>query len=56
MSDFLKNLHWPNVAVLGILLGAGVALVALGQTEIGIGLVAGTIGIVLPQLRLTKEP
>lgn len=54
MSDFLKNLNWPNLALLGALLGTGVALIALGQREIGIGIVAGAVGIVMPQLRLAK--
>lgn len=52
--DFLKQISIQGVILVLGLVGAGVGCLALGQTELGVGLISGAVGLVMPQLRLTK--
>lgn len=54
MSDFLKSISIQGVVLVLGLVGAGVGCMALGQSELGVGLISGAVGLVLPQLRLVK--
>lgn len=52
--DFLKSVSIQGVVLILGLVGAGVGCIALEQVEVGIGLISGAVGLVLPQVRLMK--